>query len=59
MNSNEARARQIRLGEIKARIAELEAQLTEEWLALIDLRAKIAANHQLNPNHDYNHDAEE
>jgi hypothetical protein len=59
MNGNEAKARQIRLSEIKARIAELEAQLTEQWLELIDLRTKVAANHQLNPDHDYDHDAEE
>lgn len=43
MNENEAKARQVRLEEIKARIAELEAQLTVEWLELIDLRAKITA----------------
>jgi len=57
MNDNEAKARQIRLAEIKARIAELEAQLTEQWLELIDVRTRIAADHRLNPDHDY--DSEE
>ena len=58
MTDNEKRL-EIKLAEIKARIAELEAQLTEQWLALIDVRTRIAADHRLNPDHDYDSDSEE
>jgi predicted outer membrane lipoprotein len=53
MNNEEAKLREAKLAQIKLEIAETEAHLTALWLELIDLRAKVAANHTLDPDHDY------